>query len=379
MKKIFLLFISMMLLTGCGKVDKDNLVKSFKDSVEGAKSYKTESIMEIYNEEDTFTYNINVSYLDDDYFKVDMVNAMNNHEQIILRNGDDVYVVTPSLNKSYKFVSEWPYNSSQSYILSTLVKDIDDSSEVIFNEEEDGYSLKVDVNYPNNTNLTYEKIYFNKNKELVNVDVYDKSDIVAISVKFKNIDYKANLKDKDFNIDNIVGNKIKKDEDSSSDNEEDNNSNMNKDNDDSDKNNNNENNGSNDKANDKSSNGSNNNVKKTGSLEDIVYPLYIPTNTYLKNKEVISTEDGERAILTFYGDKNFILIEEVANVSDEFEIVSVYGDPTMLSNSIGALSNNSLSWTVDNVDYYLASNDLSTTEILTIADSLGVASLVVEK
>lgn len=367
MKKIFLLFISMMLLTGCGKVDKDNLVKSFKDSVEGAKSYKTESIMEIYNEEDTFTYNINVSYLDDDYFKVDMVNAMNNHEQIILRNGDDVYVVTPSLNKSYKFVSEWPYNSSQSYILSTLVKDIDDSSEVIFNEEEDGYSLKVDVNYPNNTNLTYEKIYFNKNKELVNVDVYDKSDIVAISVKFKNIDYKANLKDKDFNIDNIVGNKIKKDEDSSSDNEEDNNSNMNKDNDDSDKNNNNEN------------NGSNNNVKKTGSLEDIVYPLYIPTNTYLKNKEVISTEDGERAILTFYGDKNFILIEEVANVSDEFEIVSIYGDPTMLSNSIGALSNNSLSWTVDNVDYYLASNDLSTTEILTIADSLGVASLVVEK
>ncbi len=388
MKKIFYLFISMLLLTGCGKVDKDNLVKDFKDKVESSKSYVTDSVMEIYNAEDTFTYNIKVSYMDDDYFKVNMLNKMNNHEQIILRNGDEVYVVTPSLNKSYKFESEWPYNSSQSYILSTLVKDIDESSEVNFTEEEDGYAIKVDVNYPNNTNLTYEKLYFDKNKNLNRVDVYDSNDIVTISVKYNKIDYKANLKNDDFDFNKLVGDNCCGD-----DSKEEDNSNTDKDNtgskDNVDKDNTDSKNGtSNDQTGEKNSSGdkkntgsntSTGNNAQTSSLEDIVYPLYIPANTYLKNKELVDTENGERAILTFNGEKNFILIEESSKKNDEFELISVYGDPTMLNNTIGALSNNALSWTIDNVDYYLASNDLSTTELLTIADSLTDEALVVEK
>ena len=119
--------------------------------------------------------------------------------------------------------------------------------------------------------------------------------------------------------------------------------------------------------------------EETGILEDIVYPLYVPANTFLKNRETVNTENGERVILTFNGDKNFILIEEVSNVGEEFEIIPVYGEPLMLSNTIGALGTNSLSWSVDNVDYYLASSDLTTSEILSIADSLSVANVVEEK
>ena len=51
----------------------------------------------------------------------------------------------------------------------------------------------------------------------------------------------------------------------------------------------------------------------------------------------------------------------------------------MLNNTVGALSTNSLYWSSDNVDYYLASNDLSTSEILSIADSLNVVNIVEEK
>lgn len=358
MKKIFLLFISIILLTGCGKVDKDKLIETFKDKVESSKSYTIDSNMEIYNSEDTFTYNIKVYYMDDDYFKVDMVNTLSNHEQIILRNNREVYVVTPSLNKSYKFVSEWPYNSSQSYILNTLVKDIDDANEVEFAEEEDGYSLKVPVKYPNNSNLSYEKMLFDKNMDLKMVTVYDTEDIMAIKVVFAKIDYKANLKEDDFSVDKLI------DENCCNTNVDSNNSD--------------ENNSSADSNQDNKTE-TNSNTKETSSLQDIMYPLYVPSNTYLKEKETVNTESGERVILTFYGDKNFVLIEETSQVKEDFEIIPVYGDPLMLSNTIGALSTNSLSWTSNNVDYYLASNDLSTSEILTIADSLNGTNLVVEK
>lgn len=361
MKKIILLlFISTILLTGCGGVDKDKLVENFKDKVESSKAYTADSNMEIYNAEDTFTYNIKVSYMDDDYFKVEMVNTLSNHEQIILRNEKEVYVVTPSLNKSYKFVSEWPYNSSQSYILNTLVKDIEAAKEIEFAEEEDGYTLKVPVNYPNNTNLVYEKLLFNKDMDLKMVTVYDTEDIVAIKVSFAKIDYKANLKEDDFNVDKLIDENCcntNTDPNSKEEQQE-------------------------EKQEEKANQDSENTEKKTtntSTLEEIMYPLYVPANTYLKEKETVNTENGERVILTFNGDKNFVLIEEASKIQEEFEVIPVYGDPLMLSNTIGALSTNSLSWSSDNVDYYLASNDLSTKEILTIADSLNSKNLVVEK
>ena len=334
MKKLLLL-LSMVLLTGCGKVDKDKLINTFKNDVESSKSYIVESAMEIYSAEDTFSYDVKVFYMDDDYFKVDMVNTLSNHEQVILRNNNEVYVVTPSLNKSYKCVSEWPYNSSQSYILNSLVKDIDNDEEVEFEEVEDGYNLKVDVNYPNNDELEYELLMFDKKMNLKKVVVYDTEDIISIKVDFKKIDYKANLSEEDFSVDKMIE----------------------------------ENCCSNDIG----------ESTETSKIEDIIYPLYVPANTYLKNREFVNTDNGERVILTFNGDKNFVLIEETSSISEEFEIIPVYGDPLMLNDTIGALSTNSLSWSVDNVDYYLTSSDLTTSEIMQIADSLAVSNIVSEK
>ena len=334
MKKLLLL-LSVVLLTGCGKVDKDKLVNTFRDDVESSKSYVVESSMEIYSAEDTFSYDVKVFYMDDDYFKVDMVNTLSNHEQVILRNNNEVYVVTPSLNKSYKFVSEWPYNSSQSYILNSLVKDIDNDDDVVFEEKEEVYNLKVDVNYPNNDELEYEVLTFDKKMNLKSVAVYDSEDIISIKVDFKKIDYKANLSVEDFSVDKMIDENCCSNEIEES--------------------------------------------TETSKIEDVIYPLYVPANTYLKNREFVNTDNGERVILTFDGDKNFVLIEEMSNVSEEFEIIPVYGDPLMLNDTIGALSTNSLSWTVNNVDYYLASNDLTTSEIMQIADSLAVSYVVSEK
>ena len=189
MKKIIFILIGILLLTGCGSVDKDKVINNFVDVVESSKSYKLLGDMEIYNDEDTYTYEMEVYYMDDNYFKVNMLNTINKNKQVILRDKESVYVVTPSLNKSYKFTSEWPYNSSQAYILNTLVEDINNDSAIKFEELEKEYVLEVDVNYPNNGDLKYQKIYFNKNLELIGVDVFDNEDILSISVKFKSIDY----------------------------------------------------------------------------------------------------------------------------------------------------------------------------------------------
>ena len=347
MKKILLLTVGLLFcLTGCGKETEEDLIAKFEKNVVNAKSYTLKGNMEILSNEETYTYSLEANYLQDDYYKVTLVNQTNNHEQIILKNKDGVYVVTPTLNKSFKFQSNWPSNSSQSYILSSLLNDIKSDKEVSVENEDKNYVMKAKVNYPNNSDLTYEKLYFDKDMSLWKVEVYDKEDIVNIKVEFSSIDLKANLKEEDFLLENLIDQNIEEEKENT--------------------NTNNKTDCENEECDTKSSN----------ILDSVIYPLYIPSETYLSNSEEIDTDEGNRMILTFAGDKNFVLIEEVASVSSEFEIIPVYGDPIMLSDTIAAKSANSMSWTSDNVSYYLTSTDLSTEEMVTIAESLG-NSLVV--
>ncbi|MDD5827222.1 MAG: hypothetical protein SO108_06345 [Bacilli bacterium] len=96
MKNILKLVLisSIFLLSGCGIKNADSVLKNMEKSLKNANSYYVEGVMEIINHEDTYTYNVNVSYKNGDYYKIVLTNTLNNHEQVILRNDDGVYVDT---------------------------------------------------------------------------------------------------------------------------------------------------------------------------------------------------------------------------------------------------------------------------------------------
>lgn len=96
MKKILKLFflVSIFLLSGCGIKNADKVLDELEKKLEKASSYYIEGVMEIVNNEDTYTYDVKVSYAKEDYYKIELVNNLNNHEQVILRNDDGVYVDT---------------------------------------------------------------------------------------------------------------------------------------------------------------------------------------------------------------------------------------------------------------------------------------------
>lgn len=361
MKKIFICIGLILMLCGCASETKEDVLKDFTNKISSVKSYKITGSMEISNDEETFTYSLESYYLKDNYYKVILVNQTNNHEQIILKNESDIYVITPALNKSFKFQSEWPDNSSQAYLLGSIASDIKNDTNAEIEENDNGYIIKSSVNYPNNEELTYQKIYLTKDKNVEKVEVFNTNDIVKIKVIFESIDLKAGLNAKDFNLNDYVKEEeiteetkeeIKNNENNCTEGECQNEENTNTD----------------EKIEE--------NDNKTASIENIIYPLYIPSNTYLTNSETIETSSGNRVILTFSGEKNFVLIEEATIKSEEMSIVPVYGEPVMLSETIGALSANSLSWDANNISYYLASTELTVNEMRTIANSLGNTTLV---
>lgn len=93
MRKLGILFlVCVLLITGCGKTDKKTVINDFKSKINKCKSYELDGTMEIINDEDVFKYKINTKYLEDEYYKVTLLNETNNHEQIILKNEEGVYV-----------------------------------------------------------------------------------------------------------------------------------------------------------------------------------------------------------------------------------------------------------------------------------------------
>lgn len=111
---------------------------------------------------------------------------------------------------------------------------------------------------------------------------------------------------------------------------------------------------------------------ETSSLDEVIYPLVLPEGTKLTSEETVATTSGERVILTFSGDKSFVLIEETANVMEEFTVIPTIGEPVMFMDSLGVLSDNSISFTSGGIDYYLISEVMNQDELLEIANSINV-------
>ena len=329
MKKYIVLLLLVVFLAGCSNESK-SVKDNFVSKMEKKDVYLMKGTMSITSNEDTFAYNIVAARNKEDY-RVNLVNQINNHEQVILKSGEDVYVVTPSLNKSFKFQSEWPSNGSQGYLIDSLVTDIKNDAEATEEKTDDGYVITTKVNYPNNASLVKEKIYLNKDEDITKVLVIDANDNVKITVNYSSVDFKPTFKDDYFKLESLIDDNCCKEEQSGKE------------------------------------------------IDDIVYPLYLPSNTYLNSKDVVKTDEGNRVILTFTGDSPFTLVEEVATPSDEFEIIPVFGEPMLLSQTMGALSNNSLYWTSNNIDFYISSSKLSSTQLLTIAESVSSGALTVSK
>ena len=100
-KKILFLmiFFFTLLLVGCGKYGEDDAIKDFKKKIDKADSYRVTGTLEITNNDDTYQYTVDASYKKDINYRVSLINKSNNHEQIILKNSDGVYVKTQESTK----------------------------------------------------------------------------------------------------------------------------------------------------------------------------------------------------------------------------------------------------------------------------------------
>lgn len=242
----------------------------------------------------------------------------------------------PALNKSFKFQSDWPQNTSQPYLFASLLNDIKADPEAEFTATENYFKFKTKTNYQNNKTLPYQEIYFDKKSyQPVMVKVFDQDMNALVEVSFANFTKDDSLKKEDFDVDKNmamspaeapVANMEGADEE----------------------------------------------------LEEVLYPQETFGAELAEEREV-KTDDGRRMIMTYAGDKNFTLVQEKAEVQPASAQYSVHvnGDPVQLDDGvIGALEHNRLEWSHNGTTYQLASNELTQEEMVAVASSINHGAMV---
>ncbi|WP_317987106.1 LolA family protein [Sutcliffiella rhizosphaerae] len=333
MRKAWLLLVvglvSILVLAGCGTKSKEDVTKSLGAKVEEMKGYESNAKMTLQTGAEPQVYEVEIGHNKPNYYRVNLKNAAKDQSQIIIRNDEGVFVLTPALNKSFRFHSEWPQNSSQAYLFESLVNDIKNDPDATFTATEDNYVFETKTNYQNNKLLPTQEITLSK-KDLspVSVKVMDPDKKPLVLVEFSDFKFDASFDADAFDVKkNMTGARLE--------------------------------------------------LPTSGSVSEetdnsftVMTPLDTPAGTELKEQADVKTSNGNRVVMTYEGEKTFTLIQEKSRYAEIPTATFVNGQIADLGYTMGALTENSLTWSYQGVDFTLASKDLSQEELMMVARSM---------
>ncbi len=327
MKKLLTILFTLtmsLLLIGCNRSDSVDIVKHLGSMVDDLQNYEMSGVMTTTHGTKDYTYDISVSYKAPEFYKVKLTNQATNDTQMILKNNDGVFVLTPAVNKSFKFKSDWPLNGSQAYILQSLVKDIINDEECTVTEESGKYIINTQTDYTQMRNLVKQTIIVDKNTKLpTEVAVYNAKDEKVIHVVIEAFDTEKTFEESDFSVEQNMQTAILSYGDGI----------------------------------------------PVFSSRDIIYPTYLPENTMLGEEEIVSYNSSKSAIMTFKGDKPFTVIQNYIDFQEDMKIGRTVGELIVLGNSIAVITDTSIEWIDGGIEFMIVSDSLTKDELMTIANS----------
>uniref|UniRef100_UPI00406D2D62 LolA family protein n=1 Tax=Psychrobacillus sp. FSL H8-0483 TaxID=2921389 RepID=UPI00406D2D62 len=331
--KLFFLFAMILVLSACGAESKEDVLKKLSNKWVDTKGYELTAQMSILTGQEPRVYDVEVWHTKPDFYRVKVSDANAENTQMIVRNTEGVFVVTPALNKTYKFQSKWPTENSQAYLIGSLAQDIKKDKNSTFKEEGNQYIFETKTTNNHKNMLPSQKIYIDKKTLLpTDVSILNENKEEQIHIKFNQVSLGKTRAAGEYKIETPAA-----------------------------------------KA-------EGNTVEASAELENPVFETHYPVikwdNVHLIDEKVLKVEDDKRVILTFSGDKDFTIVQQLSNPTLSSTIpVFAPGDPVDLGVAIGAVTDQSLTWEQDGMSFFIASSTLSKEEMIEVASSMTVTGL----
>lgn len=302
----------------------NNAPKKLQEVREKLTSYHMEGNMEISSNDDKRLFFVKVDYKkdnEDDLFKISLLDKNINQEQIMLRNKDGVFVLTPSLNQVYSFKGDYPLNSQKPYLYHSILSSLDGKYDL--KSSSDGYLLSFTPVYENTPNWVKEDVKLSKDFKPVWVNIYDENNNICCNVNFTKVEINNEISNDEFDVDNCM-----------------------------------------------------NKLKETSSIitrsnDELPFVSSNILSNSTLNEKVKATVDGKTVyILSYKGEKSFTIIQSVIEENKDSEVKEVNATIVNFEKGLGYVSNNYLTYIYNGIKYEIYSDSLTVSEMIDIVSSL---------
>ncbi|WP_253896126.1 outer membrane lipoprotein carrier protein LolA [Solibacillus sp. R5-41] len=319
-----------LFLVACGKATQEEVVQEVNEKWNEAKGYELNATMEVRTGTEPRVYDVNVWHTKPDFYRVSVNTQGDKETQMIVRNEEGVFVVTPALKKTYKFQSEWPKQNSQAYLIGTLAEDLLADKAAVMTEDDKQYTFELATRNVERTALPVQQITIDKKTMLpTKVSVLNESLEEQVIITFKDIQLGAKHKAEEYAVEKFSESKEKE--------------------------------------------------AASADIENTEFEVHYPVLNWEHTKlidEYKTEENGNsRVILTFEGEKPFTLMQQPIQNTQDTLAVFAPGDPADLGFTVGAMTENSIRWEQDGMAFFIASTHLTQNELMEVAASVTAGSM----
>ncbi len=318
-----------LLLTACGPKNSEDVISDLADRSSNLDSYLSHGTMTINSGQEPQKIEIEVWYQKPDFYRVALTNKKKNITQILLKNKQGVYVLTPHLKKSFRFQSDWPANSGQIYLYQSILQNVlaDQKRQFTANKKDYRFDIATNSNY--HQTWIKQQIWLDHDYLPKKIHILDENSQVMVAVNYDKFKLDASFDKDAFDMErNLRG--LPEDADAKQ------------------------------------------TMAELNQPLASVTPGYLPKGSQLVNEETIRGNDGPIAVMRFSGKHPFTITERKAKAQQAS--MSLTGNPVDLHDAEGVwmtlVSQQHLSWTVNGMDFELVGN-LPIEEMKKIADSMG--------
>jgi len=343
-----------VMIAGCGKKDAGSVVKDLDHVINKMEGYKTTGKMVLLTGQEPLEYQVEVWHQKPHYYRIALTNNSNDITQIVLRNDDGVFVLTPHLNKSFRFKSDWPDNQGQVYLYQSLAKSILDDKNRQFAEENGAYIFDVTANYQN-ASLARQKIWLDANNFAPKrAEVSDANGKVLVMVEFNQFEFGTKFEKDSFDMQrNMTSWNIQslptimpEDDQTAKDHDQ-------------------------TAVKEGETSASENENRQKQMSFGVVEPGYTPSGVTLQDVKDIRLGEEPAVMLRYTGAYNYTLVE----LQPTEQTVSVLpAEIVDLGFTLGVMTGEgdyrTLSWTNDGIEFRLSTGDLPLDEMINIAASV---------
>ncbi|USG66340.1 DUF4367 domain-containing protein [Brevibacillus ruminantium] len=328
-----LMLVFSLLLGGCfGQKTPEDIVDDLSSTLDKMAGYKSQAVLTMQTSSTPMEYDVQVWYEKPTNYRVALTSKQRGITQIILRNNEGVFVLTPHLNKSFRFQSGWPENNGPLYLYETLARSIIDDAERKMSTENKDYLFEVKANYSGNRSLTKQKIWLSEDLKPKRAEIMDSNLDTLVKIDFTdfvfNPPFDKDSFDKDRNMSTSSMSVIPTMAQGAEAN------------------------------------------KQPSSQFGVIVPSYLPEGVKQGDIESVTRNGQKTVVLQYKGTYNYRLIESRPT---EATVTAEMGMPVNLGFTLGVLMQTAdnqryLTWELDGVEFTLT-GDLPEEEMVQVAQS----------